>query len=971
MRLQYHPEHHLQFSCKFSTMATAIPHSHYNSSSALRQQPMLNKTQIRNPSLKILEFSSSLKEICKQGNLKEAFHSFTAFFTDHSNPILVNPDEAYSPILELCATKKALSQGQQIHAHVIKFNVEWDSVFLNTKLVFMYGRCGSIFEAQKLFDKMFERTIFTWNAMMGAYVSNGEPLGALEMYKEMRILGVPLDSCTFPCVLKACGAVEDLHCGAEIHGLVIKCGYDSIVFVANSLVAMYAKCNDLNRARKLFDRMNGRNDVVSWNSIISAYSVNGQCIEALGLFREMQKFGVAPNTYTFVAALPACEDSSFRKLGMEIHAAILKSCQFLDVYVANALVAMYVRFGKMNEALGIFDKLDKKDNVTWNTMLTGFIQNSLCNEALQFFYDLQDSGRKPDQVSIISILAASGRLGYLMNGKEIHAYAIKGGFDSDLQVGNTLIDMYAKCCCMSYAAHAFDKMLDKDFISWTTVIAGYAQNNCHIEAIKLLRQMQMEAVDVDAMMIGSILLACSGLKCLSQVKEVHGYIMRRGLSDLMLQNTIVGVYGECGNINYAARIFESIEYKNVVSWTSIISSYIHNGLANEALEGFHLMQENGVEPDSVTLVSILSAAASLSTLKKGKEIHGFIVRKDFLLEGSLANSLADMYARCGSLGNAYKVFVRTRCKSLVLWTTMINAYGMHGCGKAAVELFIRMEEQKLIPDHITFLVLLYACSHSGLIDEGKRFLEIMKCEYQLEPWPEHYACLVDLLSRANRLEEAYQFVSSMSIQPTPEVWCALLGACQVHSNKDLSEIAAQKLLESEPDSPGNYVLISNVFAASGRWKDVEEVRMRMKGSGFKKNPGCSWIEVGNKVHMFLARDKSHPDSYKIYQKLTQITEKLKREGGYVAQTKFVLHNAGEEEKVQMLYGHSERLAIAYGLLATPEGTPIRITKNLRVCSDCHTFCRLVSKFFKRLLVVRDASRFHHFEGGVCSCGDFW
>ncbi|KAB5568334.1 hypothetical protein DKX38_002127 [Salix brachista] len=952
-------------------MATSIPHCYYNIPRTFAHRQTLNKTDLSPKFCKDSIKSFPFKETCKKGNLKEAFASLTALSSDDGSYRLVNPEEVYASILELCATKKVVVQGQKIHARLIKSNLELDSVFLSTKLVFMYSKCGSILDAEKVFDQMHERTIFAWNAMIGAYVSNGESLRALDLYRRMRVSGVPFDSFTFPSVLKACGVVEDIHCGAEIHGLIIKCGYDSIMHVANSLVAMYAKCRDIIGARTLFDGMNERNDVVSWNSIISAYSMDRQCMEALKLFSEMQKSGVGMNTYTFVAALQACENSSFKKLGMEIHAAILKSSPVLDVYVANALVAMYVRFGKMSDAARIFEKLDEKDYVSWNSMLAGYIQNGLYNEALQFFCGMQDANLSIDEVSLVSILAASGRLGYLLNGKEIHAYAMKNGLDSNLKVGNTLIDMYSKCCCVAYAGLVFDKMLNKDLISWTTVIAACAQNSCHTEALKLLRKGQMEGMEVDAMMIGSTLLACSGLKRLSHAKEVHGYALKRGLYDLMLQNMIVDVYGECGNINYATRMFESINCKDVVSWTSMISCYVHNGNANEALDIFSLMIETGVEPDSISLVSILSAAASLSALTKGKEIHGFIYRKGFMLEGSMVSSLVDMYARCGNLENANKVFICTGSKSLVLWTTMISAYGMHGRGKAAVELFSRMEDQNLTPDHITFLALLHACSHSGLIDEGKLLLETMKCKYHLEPWPEHYACLVDLLGRANCLEEASHFVKNMQIEPTAEVWCALLRACQVHSNKKLGEIAAQKLLELDPDSPGSFVLISNLFAASERWKDVEGIRMRMKGSGLKKNPGCSWIEVGKKIHTFLARDNSHPQSYNIYQKLTQITEKLEMEGGYVPQTKFVLHNVGEEEKVQMLYGHSERLAIAYGLLSTPEGTPVRIAKNLRVCGDCHTFCKLVSKFFERKLIVRDASRFHHFKDGICSCGDFW
>lgn len=957
-------------------MATSTPHCYFTSS-AVQFYPMLMKAQLNlNPALQIFKASlkptnsPSLKEVCDEGSLKEAFKSLGSLLTQQISPKL-SLDGAYSPVLELCAKKKALSEGQQLHAQLIKSCAIWDSAFLSTKLAYMYGKCGSVSNAEKVFDRMPHRTIFTWNAMIAAYASNGEPLNALELYRDMRVFGVPLDSCTFPCILKACVALNSLCSGGEIHGLAIKYGYDNVTFVVNSLVAMYANCNDLGEARKLFDGMKEKDDIVSWNSIISAYSAKGLSVEALGLFRDMQKVGLTMNTYTFVAALQACEDSFSGKLGMEIHAAVLKLNYCFDVYVANSLLAMYVRCGKMDEAAIIFDDLDNKDIVSWNTLLSGFVQNGLYKEALLLFRDMQRIGEKPDQVSLLNILAVSGRLGSLLSGMEAHAYAIKNGFESDLQVENTLIDMYAKCCCVNFMGRAFDKMSNKDFVSWTTIIAGYAQNNCHTRALELCRKVQMLGLEVDAMMVESILLVCGALKCVSLVKEVHGYAMRRGLFDLVLQNAVLNVYGECAYIDYAHRMFKLIESKDVVSWTSMISCYVHNGLANEALELCQFMKKTNVEPDSVALISTLSAAASLSALKKGKEIHGFLTRKGFILEGSIASSLVDMYARSGTLKCAYDIFNCVRNKSLILWTTMINAYGMHGHGKEAIELFKRMQGQKVVPDHITFLALLYACSHSGLIDEGKELFEIMRHEYQLEPWPEHFACMVDLLGRANRLEGAYHFVNSMESPPTAEVWCALLGACRVHSNKELGEIAAKKILELGSDNPGNYVLISNVFAASGRWKNVEEVRMKMKGIGLKKNPGCSWIEAGNKVHTFTARDKSHPQSNEIYHKLAQITETLERDVGYVAQTKYALQNVEEEEKVQMIYGHSERLAIACGLLKIPKGTPIRITKNLRVCMDCHTFTKLVSKVFRRVLVVRDANRFHHFEGGICSCGDFW
>ncbi|XP_027367479.1 pentatricopeptide repeat-containing protein At3g63370, chloroplastic [Abrus precatorius] len=915
--------------------------------------------------------SLTLPDTFNQGSLKHAFQSLTHFFTF---PFLTHSHlrHAYSLVLDLCATQKALSQGQQLHARLIKTHDLCCSVFLCTKLVHMYGKCGAFLDAVEVFDKMNERTIFTWNSMMSAFVSSGKYFEALQLYKEMRVLGVQLDACTFLSVLKACGALGESHMGAEIHGVAIKWGYGAFVFVCNALIAMYAKFGDLDGARVLFDGIKlEKEDTVSWNSIISAHVAEGQCLEALSLFRTMQEVGVASDSYAFVAALQACEDPTFVKLGREIHSVILKSNHFADVYVANVLIAMYSKCCRMEEAERAFASMLCKDNVSWNTLLSGLVQNELYIDALNYFRDMQNSGQKPDQVSVLNMIATSGRLGNLLNGMEVHAYAIRNGMDSNMHIRNTLIDMYAKCFCVKYMDHVFEYAPKKDLISWTTIIAGYAQNEWHLEAINLFRKVQLEAMNVDPMMIGSILLACSGLKTKNFIKEIHGYVLKRGLADILVQNAIVNVYGEVGHLGYARRVFESMKSKDIVSWTSMISSYVHNGLAIEALELFYSLKKTNIRPDSITFISILSAAASLSSLKKGKEIHGFLIRKGFFLEGPIACSLVDMYARCGTVENSRKIFNSVNLRDLILWTSMINANGMHGWGNEAIALFKKMTDGNIIPDHITFLALLYACSHSGLIVEGKRYFEIMKNEYQLEPWPEHYACLVDLLGRSNSLEEAYYFVRNMPIEPSPEIWCALLGACRIHCNKELGELAAKKLLQLDTENSGNYVLIANIFAADGRWNDVEEVRLRMKGNGLKKKPGCSWIEVENKIHTFIARDKSHPQSDDIYLKLGQFTKLLEKKGGYRVQTRFVFHNVNEEEKMQMLHGHSERLALGYGLLVTPKGTSIRITKNLRICDDCHTFFKIASEVSQRNLVVRDASRFHHFERGLCSCRDFW
>lgn len=928
-------------------MASLIHQIDLNSA-AVSTTPLFHKNTWRNSTVRIPTTPTSLQE-----PLLSLSHILVS--SSRNNCL----DKAYSSVLDICASQKFLSLGKQIHAHVLKCNGVRDLPFLNTKLVLMYGKCGNLGEAQVLFDEMLERSIFTYNAMLGAYVLNGESQAAIQLYAEMRFSEIPFDAHTCCSVLKACAGFKDIYCGREIHGFGVKYGIACNDIFVNALASMYTKCNELNAAVLLFNRMIGRGAEL-WNIMISAYSTNGMSTEALRLFWEMQNVGVTPSTYTFVAALQACQDSL---LGMQIHSVVLKSRIISDCYVANALVVMYSKFSRIDEAIRVFTDMPERDSVSWNAMLSCYVQNGIYDKALELFHEIVSSAQLPDQVSVISVLSACGRSGNLMNGMEVHAFVLKNGMEFDLQVANTVIDMYAKCSKTNFMYYSFRRISHKDHISWTTIIAGYNQNYCYEKALQLFKEVYVEGVDIDKMMIESVLLACHWLQCILTVKEIHAYILRRDFSDIVIQNTLVDVYGDCGNVDYARHIFGQIEAKNVVSWTSMITSYVDNGLANEALQLFFNMVREGVELDFIAILTILSVAANISALRKGKEIHGYLLRKYFHTEDLIASSLVDMYASCGDIDSSYAVFKSVKHKDLVLWTSMINAYGQHGHGMMAINLYRKMEAKNLYLDHIAFLALLHACSHSALVEEGKMFFQLMQHKYKLDPWPEHYACLVDLLGRSNILEEAFDLVKGMRPEPTAAVWCALLGACRIHSNIEIGEIASEMLLEMDPDNPGNYVLVSNLYAAAERWDDVEKVRRKMKVRGLNKDPACSWIEVGNKVHNFISRDRSHPNSDDIYEKLSHITNKLKRDGGYDPETKFVLHNVEEEEKVKMLYSHSERLAIAYGLLVTPKEKPIRVTKNLRVCGDCHSFTKLVSKYCERDIIVRDANRFHIFKDG--------
>ncbi|KAG0490406.1 hypothetical protein HPP92_007269 [Vanilla planifolia] len=573
------------------------------------------------------------------------------------------------------------------------------------------------------FDELPQRTIFAWNALIWAYASLNETERAIRLYCNMRILGEVPDGCTFACVLKACRSVDHLYYGLDIHSLSVKCGLISCSFVANGLINMYGKCGQFDLAEKLFDGIPKKRDLVLWNSIVSCSIQAAKYAKAISLFREMHKTGMTMDSYTAVSVLQACAELSLVKLGREVQGSLLRCRGSLELYEGNALVIMYAKNGFLPHAVQVFDLMNEKDNISWNSLLSAFVQNCFYWNAIELFCRMLEMGYKPDPISLVVVASASARLGNFLNGMEIHGYALKQGHDSDIQIANTLMAMYTKCSLVKNCELLFQRILNKDVISWTTMIACYAQNGYYTEAIEFFRRVQVEGTDADPLMIGSILQACSCLVSPSFLKQIHGYTIRHDLLDLVLKNTVIDVYGECGMVGHAVKVFEGIKDKDVVSWTSMITCYVRNRLFNDALSLFGNMITANVHPDVVALLGMLSAAAGLASLTKGKEVHAFLIRRSMCVDGNVSSLLVDMYARCGKIDESFKVFKKIGCKDLVLWTSIVDACGMHGMGREAVDLFERMEEAGIVPDHVAFLALLYACSHSRLVVEGNIFLK--------------------------------------------------------------------------------------------------------------------------------------------------------------------------------------------------------------------------------------------------------
>ncbi|XP_057816354.2 pentatricopeptide repeat-containing protein At3g12770 isoform X2 [Cryptomeria japonica] len=882
----------------------------------------------------------------------------------------LQPDHiTFVSVLPAFAKMGALEQGIDIHQS-IKGTGILSNVVVVTSLIDMYAKCGSMDKAHELFDGMPRRDVISWTTIIAGYAQNGFVEKALETFKQMELAGVKPNSTTFASILPACAKMGALKHGMDIHQSITEGGFSSDVVVSSCLVDMYAKCGCIDKARELFDRIPQR-DVVSWNAMIAGYVQNEFVEKAFEIFKQMQSAGVKPNSTTFATILPACAKMGALEQGMDIHQRITDGGVLSDAVVASALVHMYAKCGSIGKASKLFDGMLKRDVVSWNAMIVGYAQNGLVEKALATFKQMELAGVKPNTTTFASILPACAKMGALEKGMEIHQKIVEGGFFSDVVVASALVDMYAKCGSIVKARELFDEMPQRNVVSWNALIAGYVQNGFGEKALETFKEMRLVGVEPYSSTWASIIPACAQIGALELGTAIHQIIIESGFfSDIIVGNALVDMYAKCGSMHKARELFDKMPQRNVVSWTAMIVGYAQNGLVEKALETFKQMQAVGVEPNSTTFASILPACAKMGALEQGMDIHQSIMEGGFLSDVVVASALVDMYAKCGSIDKARELFDKMPQRNVVSWNGMIAGYAQNGVCKDALKIFELMKQSGTHPDIVSFACVLFACSHAGLVDEGCTYFSHMSNTYCITPTVDHYVCMVDLLARAGYLDDTLTFIIKMPAKPVVVVWMCFLGACRTHMNMGLGVFTATLLFYLDPKNAATYVLLSNIYADVGRWGEVQMVRRLMKDRGIKKTPGCSWIEEHKMVHSFRAGDRSHPQTQEIYAKLEKLDWEMKA-AGYFPESSHSLNDVEEEEKELFLCHHSEKLAIAFGLLNIPSGTTIRVVKNLRVCADCHTATKFISKIVGREIVVRDVNRFHHFKQGQCSCGDFW
>nr|DAD38941.1 TPA_asm: hypothetical protein HUJ06_013263 [Nelumbo nucifera] len=701
----------------------------------------------------------------------------------------------------------------------------------------------------------------------------------------------------------------------------------------------------------------------------------GHFRDALSLFYSLN----TPHSQVYAILFHACSRLGYLDEGRRLHQHMLDHNHEAGLYVSNHLINMYAKCGCLDLARKLFDKMPERNIVSWTALITGYDQHGRPDDCFCLFSSLI-AHHRPTEFAYASVLSSCNRI----RGQQVHALALKTSFDAYVYVANALITMYSRsgCCDQNYdgndAWFIFQAMSFRNLISWNSMIAGFHLCGRGTKSLELFSRMHFEGIGFDRATLVTVLASmCScydaDFDLLMHCYRLHCLATKTGFAlKVEVATALVKAYSMLGgDATDCRKLFLEIRgHRDVVSWTGIITTCAEKD-PEEAFLLFCQMRWEGVDPDRYTFSIVIKTCASLATGRHGSSIHAQIIKAGFQDDTVLANALIHAYARCGSISHSEKVFNSIMDRDTVSWNSMFKAYALHGQASEALDLFAKMNVQ---PDATTFVALLSACSHAGLVDQGTKIFKTMSECYGIAPQCDHYACMVDILGRAGRLIEAEDLINRMPMEPDSVVWSALLGACRKHNEPKLAELAAAKLMNLEPKNSLGYVLMSNIYSSEGSFDDAALIRKQMRGFRVRKNPGLSWIEIGNQVHEFAAGGQFHPQRDAIYAELEVLIGQLK-EIGYVPEINLALHDTEEEHKEEQLYYHSEKLALAFALMNAGNpcfgGGIIRIMKNIRICVDCHNFMKLASKYVQKEILVRDANRFHHFRDGLCSCIDYW
>lgn len=878
----------------------------------------------------------------------------------------VEPDgHVFVAVLKVCSTAEALEQARTVHGHIIESGLESD-VYVGSTIIDMYSNCGSVVDAHAVFNRLPRRNVVTWSALIKGCSQQDYGEDALQLFEQMQQQGMDPDQVTFVCVLKACSSVT-LKKAQQIHSHIIGRGFESDVWISNALVDLYARCQNAAAASIMFNRL-PEQDVVACSALIAGYTQHNHGHQALQVYEQMQHGFIEPDVVIFVCILKACTSIAALEYGQQVHAHIIDDGFEANIAVASTLIDLYAKCGNLIDAQVVFLRLPNRNVVTWNALITGYSQQEYNEEVFQLFGQLQEEGMNPDLVTFSSVLKACSSTASLERGRQIYDKIVQTGLELDSFVGNALVEMYAKCGSFADAHMIFDRLPNRNVVTWSSLIGGYIQYDQGHEALHLFRKMQLEGAKPDPVAFACILKACSSTAELDQGRHFHGQIICGGWeSDMFLGSILVDMYAKCGSLEDACVIFYKLGNRSVVTWNAMIAGYTQHDNAQEALKLLKQMQEEGVELNLVTFVCSLKACSTIAALEQGRQIHGHIIDRGCETDIIAGSTLINMYAKCGSLEDAHNVFDRLPKKNMVTWSALIAGYAQHCNYQLALQCFEGMQQAGFKPDGVAFLCLLSACSRNvDLVEMGCLHFKSMRDDHDILPKVEHYNSVLDLLGHAGWLNQAEDLLETIPCEENTVGWTSLLNSCKRHVSVDIGRRCFDQIVSMNFGNAAGYVLMSGIYAQAGMWEDARQIEeLRRHANGWKK-PAKAFIEIDQEVHSFIVGDKVHPRSSDVYAKLQTLNLQMKREG-YQPCIESIFDAKSDEDKVTALCGHCEKLAIAFGLISTAQGTTIRVAKNLRMCADCHMAIKVISKMEMREIIITDTYCVHHFQDGECSC----
>ncbi|XP_010238208.1 pentatricopeptide repeat-containing protein At4g21300 [Brachypodium distachyon] len=749
--------------------------------------------------------------------------------------------EKFALLVQSCADVRSL---KKLHASVLAHGLGSD-VILGSKILGWYARLGTLPDSRLVFQNIVTDDLALWSSAMVDYFRAGYLEEVIFLYKRLKLHQIGLDGKTITFGLKSCAQLGDLFLGEGLHVDSLKLGLSGDKFVGSSLVGLYSKHGKMIDAGKVFEEISDK-DIVAYTSMISGYSdvVDSTAWNAFKIAGDMVKNNLEVNRVTLVSLLQVAGNLGAFREGKSVHCySIRRAIGVSDEVLETSLVDMYARCGAYQLASALL-KNSKGTTASWNAVLSRLTRTRESWDAIQYFsVMLHEHKVTPDSRTFANVLSACAELCYSGYAASIHAYLMRRTILLDVVLSTSLIEVYSKCKRVVRSRHLFDQLTVKDAISYNAMIHGYLQNGMADEATTLLSCMMIECIAPNSTTVLCLLAAFADQRDLVRGRWIHGFAIRHGFSaDLDIANQIIHMYSVCREIVAAQIVFDSLETKNLVSWTAIMKGCLSSGHGDEVVRLHQLMQQHGEKPDSITLIYAVQAVSELGHLKSVKQIHCFVYHA-FMEEDTITtNSLITAYAKCGRLDLSEALFYSLEHKDLDSWNTMISAYGNHGFYIKVLQMFKQMEEESIKPDELTFSSVLSACSHAGLVKEGWSIFQSMTLLYSVHPQEEHYGCIVDLLGRAGHLEEGYKFIKLSNLTDKSSMFRALLSACRTYGNTLLAHIIGKELLELGPQNPGTCALISEVYAQEGQWNESANLRASAKQSGLKKLPGSSLME---------------------------------------------------------------------------------------------------------------------------------